>query len=172
MIGGLDVRVNRNHFGRQVESFVADLDLPFLQDIGTRIGTAKPAFQGIFIRAPIVEKILLHVEGEQMQEGQGQETVVAPSRQARSIEARKVLSKEVQVLGTLPDRVKKAGPTASIIDVEAEAGDIIAVRQGNVFGTSFHPELTGDIRIHEWWLMQLMQSMHAKQLVTSGSNDD
>lgn len=157
LIGGLDVRVNRNHFGRQVESFVADLDLPFLQDIGTGINSAHSAFQGIFIRAPVVEKILPHVEGEQKEEERRQETVIAPSRQAENIEAREAMSKEVQVLGMLPGRVKKAGPASSSIQAEAEAGEIVAVRQGNVFGTSFHPELTGDVRIHVWWLMQLMQ---------------
>jgi pyridoxal 5'-phosphate synthase pdxT subunit len=158
LIGGLDVRVNRNHFGRQVESFVADLDLPFLRDVSPGLGNDNSAFQGIFIRAPIVEKILPYVEGEQKGEQGRQETVTAPSRQAENAEARMALSKEVQVLGTLPGRVKKAGHAASSLDAEAEAGDIIAVRQGNVFGTSFHPELTGDVRIHVWWLMQLMQS--------------
>ncbi len=158
LIGGLDVRVNRNHFGRQVESFVAILDLPFLHGISTGADGAGSAFQGIFIRAPVVERILPHVEGEQKGEEQRQDTVIAPSRQAEGVEARKALSKDVEVLGLLPDRVKKAGLEASTIDAEAEVGDIIAVRQGNVFGTSFHPELTGDIRIHIWWLMQLMQS--------------
>ena len=37
-------------------------------------------------------------------------------------------------------------------------GDIVALRQGNVFGTSFHPELTDDARIHEWWLGQIEES--------------
>lgn len=157
LIGGLDVRVNRNHFGRQVESFVADLDLPFLHGISTGTDGAGSAFQGIFIRAPVVERILPHVEGEQKGEEQRQDTVIAPSRQAEGVEARRALSKDVEVLGLLPDRIKKVGLKASSVDGEAEAGDIIAVRQGNVFGTSFHPELTGDIRIHVWWLRQLMQ---------------
>ena len=158
LIGGLDVRVNRNHFGRQVESFVADLNLPFLEDIGPCLDSANAAFPGIFIRAPIVEKILRHVQGQQIGEEQRQETVIAPSRQADETEAGKALSKEVEILGLLPDRVQKLSPATHTVDAEAEAGDIIAVRQGNVFGTSFHPELTGDIRIHVWWLMQLLQS--------------
>ncbi|ERF68535.1 hypothetical protein EPUS_04633 [Endocarpon pusillum Z07020] len=157
LIGGLDVRVNRNHFGRQVESFVADLDLPFLHGISTGTDGAGSAFQGIFIRAPVVERILPHVQGEQKGEEQRQDTVIAPLRQAEGVEARRALSKDVEVLGLLPDRIKKAGLKASSGEGEAEAGDIIAVRQGNVFGTSFHPELTGDIRIHVWWLRQLMQ---------------
>src|SRR6195952_318650 len=59
LIGGLDVRVNRNHFGRQVESFQADLDLPFLGTHGT---VSTDPFPGVFIRAPVVEKILPNVE--------------------------------------------------------------------------------------------------------------
>ena len=39
-----------------------------------------------------------------------------------------------------------------------EDGDIVAVRQGNVFGTSFHPELTGDERIHAWWLEEVIKA--------------
>jgi 5'-phosphate synthase pdxT subunit len=40
-----------------------------------------------------------------------------------------------------------------------EDGDIVAVRQGNVFGTSFHPELTGDERIHAWWLGEVVKAV-------------
>jgi pyridoxal 5'-phosphate synthase pdxT subunit len=169
LIGGLDVRVNRNHFGRQAESFVTDLNLPFLQDIKTGTDDADSPFQGIFIRAPIVEKILPHVEGEQKEEEQRRETVIAPSRQVENIEARKAMSKDVEVLGLLPNRAKKAGPAAPSIEADAETGDIIAVRQGNVFGTSFHPELTADIRIHVWWLTQLIQN--AKMPKSLGDND-
>ncbi|KND90053.1 putative pyridoxal 5'-phosphate synthase subunit PDX2 [Tolypocladium ophioglossoides CBS 100239] len=50
LIGGLGVRVHRNHFGRQIESFEAGLELPFLGD-GAR-------FPGVFIRAPVVEEVL------------------------------------------------------------------------------------------------------------------
>ena len=168
LIGGLDVRVNRNHFGRQVESFVADLNLPFLQEIGNESHTANSPFQGIFIRAPIVEKILPHVEAEQIAEEGRHATVIAPSRKVEDPEAEKAVSKEVQVLGTLPGRAKKSTSAAFEVGAE-EAGDIIAVRQGNVFGTSFHPELSGDIRIHVWWLTQLIES--AKELGKPQSTD-
>ena len=162
LIGGLDVRVNRNHFGRQVESFVADLNLPFLQDVSFCSDITNPPFQGIFIRAPIVEKVLSYVEGKQVAEEGRKETVTAPPRRVQDPEAQKALSKAVQVLGTLPGRSKLVKSVPSSLDAEAEAGDIIAVRQGNVFGTSFHPELTSDIRIHVWWLVQLIES--AKEL--------
>lgn len=45
LIGGLDVIVNRNYFGRQIHSFEADLDAPVLGD---------PPFRAVFIRAPAI----------------------------------------------------------------------------------------------------------------------
>jgi len=89
-IGGLDVVVRRNAFGRQVNSFEADLDVQDLKD----------PFHAVFIRAPWVEKV-----------GQGVDVV------------------------------------ATVATGEA-VGRIVAVRQGNLVATSFHPEITGDHRIH------------------------
>lgn len=154
LIGGLDVRVNRNHFGRQVESFVTDLDLPFLRDIPSNLelADAVPPFRGIFIRAPIVEKILPNVEKEQTSEEKLPDTIIAPSREIADPAIKKALSKEVEVLGRV-QRKARDGAFAK------EQDDIIAVRQGNVFGTSFHPELTNDTRIHQWWLSQVVE-MH------------
>ncbi|RMD41240.1 hypothetical protein DV735_g3917, partial [Chaetothyriales sp. CBS 134920] len=114
LIGGLDVQVNRNHFGRQVQSFKTELDLPFLAR-----GSTQEPFPGVFIRAPVVDKVLAHVDGEQ--------------------------SSPVEIMGTLPVPGK-------------EDGIIIAVKQGNVFGTSFHPEMTSDVRIHAWWLEQVVKA--------------
>lgn len=116
LIGGLGVRVHRNHFGRQTESFEADLDLAFLGD------DAAP-FPGVFIRAPVVEEVL----------GDG-----------------------VEVLATLPGRLDRAAAGVSQANAKHGSGDIVAVRQGNVLGTSFHPELTGDARIHAWWLRSIL----------------
>lgn len=155
LIGGLDVRVNRNHFGRQIESFVADLRLPFLAETG--VSTTQP-FPGVFIRAPIVEKILPNVDGVQEDENKKNDTVVAPSKQAKDDQAKAVMSSRVDVLGVLPGRVRKATESGAQVDSGDEVGDIIAVKQGNVFGTSFHPELTSDIRIHVWWLQQVLQA--------------
>jgi pyridoxal 5'-phosphate synthase pdxT subunit len=155
LIGGLDVRVNRNHFGRQIESFQADLNLPFLTE-GT---LPAPPFPGVFIRAPVVEKILPNMPAEQIQEQQLSDTVVAPSRKAKDDEAEAAMSFEVEVLGTLPGRLRKAASMGAQVQASDEVGDIIAVRQGNVFGTSFHPELTSDVRIHVWWLQQVVQAL-------------
>lgn len=148
------MRVNRNHFGRQTESFQAPIDLPFLQD-----GPKSQPFNGVFIRAPVVEKILPHQKGIQTEEEQRAETVVAPSREVVDAAAQKALEDEVEVLAKLPGRAARLVANSGVnIDAEKEAGDIIAVKQGNVFGTSFHPELTDDPRIHLWWLRQVQDA--------------
>jgi 5'-phosphate synthase pdxT subunit len=151
LIGGLDVRVNRNHFGRQVESFEAELDLPFLGDSG-------PRFRSVFIRAPIVEEILPNLPGAQPEK---ETSIVAPSLAPGSAVAEESMSAEVEVLGRLPGRARALKEKG----VVAEEGDIIAVRQGNCFGTSFHPELSEDSRIHVWWLGQVVESVRARQRV-------
>lgn len=89
-IGGLDVTVRRNAFGRQVDSFEADVEFETFHDY----------FHAVFIRAPWVEKV-----------GAG-----------------------VDVLA----RVASGDAT----------GRIVAVQQGHLLATSFHPEITGDDRVH------------------------
>jgi 5'-phosphate synthase pdxT subunit len=89
LIGALDVVVRRNAFGRQNESFEADLDVEGLDE----------PFHAVFIRAPWVEKV----------------------------------GSEVEVLADVDDHP-------------------VMVRQGKVLATSFHPELTGDARIHRMLL--------------------
>ncbi len=93
-IGGLDVVVRRNAFGRQVDSFEADVDV----EVGEQAGPFS--FHAVFIRAPWVEKV-----------GQGVEVV------------------------------------ARVASGDA-VGRIVAVRQANLLATSFHPEITGDHRMH------------------------
>jgi len=83
----LNLEVRRNGYGRQLDSFEADLDLPAIGD--------EP-LHGVFIRAPMV-------------------SATGP---------------DVEVLARDPD------------------GRPVAVRQGRVLATAFHPELTGDRRIH------------------------
>ncbi|EXJ82691.1 glutamine amidotransferase [Capronia epimyces CBS 606.96] len=156
LIGGLDVRVHRNYFGRQIESFHADLDLPFLK---AGDSTSGAPFPGIFIRAPVVEKILPSVDGIQKAEEQTAGTVVAPSKTAKDEQARSAMSSRVEIMGKLPGRLNKAAAVGAEVDAGDDVGDIIAVKQGNVFGTSFHPELTSDIRIHVWWLRQVLDSV-------------
>jgi 5'-phosphate synthase pdxT subunit len=91
-IGGLDVTVRRNAFGRQVDSFESDLDVK---------GLDEPV-HAVFIRAPWVEEV------------------------------------------------------GSSVEVLAEAeGHPVAVRQGHLMATSFHPEVDGDGRIHRLFLEQV-----------------
>lgn len=126
LIGGLSVRVHRNHFGRQIESFEADLNLPFLSSTSSTEESPSSAFPGVFIRAPVVEEVLA--------------------------------TDDVQVLAKLPGRVDRMKSGVSQASTKDDSGDIIAVRQGNVLGTSFHPELTSDAQIHAWWLHEILRS--------------
>jgi 5'-phosphate synthase pdxT subunit len=158
LIGGLDVRVNRNHFGRQIESFEANLNLPFLQEAdGEDFDTSLLPFRAIFIRAPIVERLLPNVGGIQEAEAKVEDTVIAPSRTIDQNVAKGIKLADVEIMATLPGRTAALKNTET--DLDAEAGNIIAVRQANVFGTSFHPELTGDPRIHVWWLEQVIKAV-------------
>jgi 5'-phosphate synthase pdxT subunit len=91
LLGLLDVTVRRNAFGRQVDSFEVDLDVPAL---------GKEPFHAVFIRAPLIERV-----------GKGVETLT-----------------------------------------QLEDGTIVAVRQGNLLATAFHPELTEDDRFHRYFL--------------------
>ena len=91
LLGAMDIEVRRNAYGRQVDSFEADLDVPVL---------GSPPFRGVFIRAPWIQKV-----------GDG-----------------------VEVLANLPD------------------GKPVAVRERNLLATAFHPELTTDLRFHEYLL--------------------
>lgn len=146
--------MNRNHFGRQVESFETDIKLSFLDSISSTSGidTARP-FKGVFIRAPVVEKILHSQEGIQADEAEKPDTVVAPSKQPQQEVPDEIVNANVEVLATVPNRNQRTGERKDF--EKAHEDDIVAVRQGNVFGTSFHPELTNDARIHVWWLEQV-----------------
>lgn len=104
--GGLDITVRRNAFGRQVDSFEADIDLDLGPDLHDHEGEGRP-FHAVFIRAPWVEKA----------------------------------GATVQVLG----RVEHPEDTSG-------EGAVVAVRQDRLMATSFHPEVTGDRRLHAYFL--------------------
>lgn len=65
LLGVMDIAVERNAFGRQVDSFQADLDVPALAavepasgDNGATAAQAHPRpFPGVFIRAPLIEQV-------------------------------------------------------------------------------------------------------------------
>lgn len=92
--GGLDITVERNAFGSQVDSFETAIDMPVI---------GGEPIQSSFIRAPIVRD---------------------PG--------------SAQVIATLP------------------SGEIVGVRQANVVGISFHPEVSNETRVHDWWLQTVV----------------
>ncbi|ORY12989.1 pyridoxine [Clohesyomyces aquaticus] len=159
LIGGLDVRVNRNHFGRQTESFQTNLLLPFLSSSKTK-GADRP-YRCVFIRAPVVEKILPHRPGVQAEEASREATVVAPPQTPADALAKEELKAEVEVMAKLP--MHSSALEDNQEHDHAGAEDMIAVRQGNVFGTSFHPELTDDPRIHVWWLEGVLKAVQRRR---------
>ncbi|KAK9456198.1 class I glutamine amidotransferase-like protein [Dipodascopsis uninucleata] len=132
LIGGLHVRCQRNHFGRQVESFTCAIDMPFLSSYN---GIDDP-FTAVFIRAPIVDKIL--TDGQPEKELDELALVRAPELCSDNTK-----SSKVEIVACIPKDDKYNG-------------EVVAVRQGHILGTSFHPELTPDYRLHEWWLEEFV----------------
>lgn len=162
LVGGLDVRVHRNHFGRQKESFVTDLDLAFLRDssaVGE--GSSSSPFPAVFIRAPVVDRLLTDdVDDKSAQAAAGMQ--ISSAAKGTTAEEQVKDRVPVEVLAILPGRhasnkAALAGDDASSVQPQGD-GDIVALRQANVFGTSFHPELTDDIRIHIWWLQLVLMA--------------
>ncbi|EWC46349.1 hypothetical protein DRE_04520 [Drechslerella stenobrocha 248] len=152
LIGGLDVRVRRNHFGSQTESFSTPLTLPFL-------GDGEP-FYGFFIRAPVVEYVLPPTTPASALANNNDKTVSAPSMTPLDeIAASFTSPDEVKVLGRLP----QSKLTTTDEDKRLGEGRIVAVEQGNCFGTSFHPELGRDVRIHKWWLEKVVEKVELKR---------
>lgn len=154
--------MHRNHFGRQIESFVADVPLPFLaqSDVLSPADAAAP-FPGVFIRAPIVEQLLVAQAQAEQDEATVAAGVVVGVGEGNEDDDNDEKTK-VEILGVLPDRTKKVkgGPLETTSEVKGgELNDIVAVRQGNIMGTSFHPELTDDVRIHVWWLEQVLKTV-------------
>jgi len=97
LLASMHIRVRRNAFGSQRESFETDLSVPVL---------GEAPFHAFFIRGPVVEST----------------------------------GPEVEVLATLDD------------------GTIVAVREGTLLGTAFHPEVSGDPRFHHYFL-RIVQSV-------------
>lgn len=140
-----------------MESFETDISLPFLAS-SSYCENKLDTFHGVFIRAPIVEKVLPTTRGVQVGEEQKQDTIVAPAYAPKdpAAAAARAVGQEVEVMGLLPGRAD-ALKRRALVPQSCE-GDIIVVRQGNCFGTSFHPELTNDDRIHVWWLNQIRET--------------
>jgi pyridoxal 5'-phosphate synthase pdxT subunit len=106
LIGGLDIVVNRNYFGRQINSFETALNVSNITEF---LEPEKP-YQAIFIRAPIITEI----------------------------------GDDVDILAS----------------IESATGDrlIVAARQSFMLATAFHPELTDDLRWHQFFLKMVHES--------------
>ncbi len=100
LLGVMDITVERNAFGRQVDSFEADLDVDGLDE----------PFRAVFIRAP---RLVAAANG-------------------------------VQILARLAD------------------GTAVAAREGHWLATSFHPELTGDTRLHKLFLRMVAPAKNVR----------
>ena len=107
----------------------------------------------------MVEKLLPVIKGEQMEEAASDENVIAPAKEAEGDRAKDQILRPVEVMATLPGRTGSLKEKVAAMGLEDDVGDIVAVKQGNVFGTSFHPELTEDARIHVWWLGQVQDML-------------
>ena len=161
LLGGLDICISRNHFGRQAESFVADLELPFLNDDVHTAHRSSP-FKGVFIRAPVVQRILPTDRDEQVEAEGVDSCVVAPFKKADTKHGLRLSHDQVHIMATLPRQATNVniedGSSKALEDDSSQSPGhtIVAVKQGNVFGTSFHPELSGDSRIHHWWIQDAL----------------
>ncbi|MCO5589906.1 hypothetical protein L7F22_043875 [Adiantum nelumboides] len=206
LIGGIDIRVGRNGFGSQVDSFEHQLDIPTLDK-------SKP-FPGVFIRAPIVDSILLPkdidsvsaAEVTKVGRGQGESqqlfavqpqgrfkdngeplldtssstrpsamgratTDIAASAVQLTISVAPALERNggprvqrppLEILATLPRLPRGAVPGVGGGNNETQEGligtrpehdsMIVALKQGRLMCTSFHPELTTDSRLHEFFV--------------------
>jgi 5'-phosphate synthase pdxT subunit len=126
--GGIEMTVRRNAFGRQVDSFEAPVRLD---------GVPGDPFHAVFIRAPWVERV-----------GAGVEVL---ARVARPGEGRVPQAGEGRVSHPGEGRVSHPGEGRVPHPGEGAEGRIVAVRQGNLLATAFHPELTGDLRVHRFF---------------------
>jgi pyridoxal 5'-phosphate synthase pdxT subunit len=91
----LDIVVERNSFGRQNDSFEANIEIPII---------GKGTFKGVFIRSPVVTEI----------------------------------GNDVEVIAQL------------------NKNQIVGVKQGNIIGTAFHPELSDDDRLHRYFIKMIL----------------
>ncbi|GIV78777.1 pyridoxal 5'-phosphate synthase glutaminase subunit PdxT [Litorilinea aerophila] len=133
LLGGLRVTVNRNFFGRQTESFETLLHVPAL---------GPEPCPAVFIRAPAITAVEPGVE------------VLATLAVAPFLRPgfRRRGAGEEAAAGS-----EGATETAPKTE-EAPAEVIVAVRQGTILATAFHPELTDDVRWHRLFLEMAAQS--------------
>lgn len=67
--------------------------------------------------------------------------------------------------------VAQLGPEVTVL-AALDDGVVVAVEQGNLMGTAFHPEVTGDHRFHEYFLSRVRETMNGNPRSPSGANGD
>ena len=92
----MDIQVERNAYGRQIDSFEELLDIQCLE----KMGGENPLYRAVFIRAP---------------------------------------------------RIHSVGSKVNVLARSAK-GEIVAAQQGHFLATTFHPEITNDLRLHQYFL--------------------
>ncbi|KAM0719502.1 hypothetical protein Q7P37_003631 [Cladosporium fusiforme] len=120
LIGGLDVEVCRNFFGRESGTFTATMPFAFLGQCEN--------FEALFLDAPVL----------------------------RNVRAKSPKREPVEILARIPKDHVTVQDGVDTAGMDCVGGIAVAVRQGNILGTSFHPELGSDPRVHVKWLEQVV----------------
>lgn len=183
---------------RQVDSFEIGLDIPVLARSSSSSSSRSPApFPGVFIRAPVVERLL---PAEELAHTANDQPAQLGLRQGEELSGIELVQKSDTVAsdGKRPTALPLPGPSDLVsstslpvnalrlaiapplnvapqdrppVEVIARLGpevrptnslpgpdaDVVALRQANVFVTTFHPELTTDRRLHEWWIKECVR---------------
>ncbi|GEQ66642.1 hypothetical protein JCM33374_g305 [Metschnikowia sp. JCM 33374] len=141
-LGAMGIQVTRNAFGRQLDSFGEPRDF-------STFAPGISDFRTVFIRAPVVSGVKNGITGGAPDAAPAGDAAKmhpvgpvleprAPVRDTTTIQAPCLNEERVEILHAL------------------ENGLVVAVRQGNKLGTSFHPELSGDCRFHGWFLQEFV----------------
>ena len=137
LLGGINITSKRNRWGRQSESFNCLLDAPAINKGDER----KPA-QAVFIRAPGIVRV-----------GEGVEVIASIPADVIAEHEKKIGGRGVGVfVGHLeePAIKKRKG--------NKKSDEAVAVRQGALLATTFHPELTGDDRWHRFFTKMVIEA--------------
>ncbi|KAG8932250.1 hypothetical protein FRC01_014891 [Tulasnella sp. 417] len=147
VLAKMDVKVGRNGWGSQVESFEADLTVKGMRD------ESKP-FKGVFIRAPVILSLLPTTPGQPPVEIVARlPEEITPSDESAPFSA-------VDALGICVPSTPGYLPTPpnerEILAQPEDLRHLVALRQGNHLLTTFHPELTRDDRFHELFVREFV----------------
>ena len=149
LIGGLDVHVCRNFFGSQIYSTTVDVEVEGGAAAEAGAAAGASTFPAVFIRAPAILRV-----------GPDVQVLASISALPHKTARRDVLS----LLQQDPDAVVSsdggagAGAVRRCEDSSEKFQVVIAVRQGHILATAFHPELTKDLRWHRMFVEQCKEA--------------